>query len=164
MTEQGFQLPEPGAEHGLLKPFEGTFKSEVKMWFGPGEPNVSTGTIANTWQLGGLYLNQVYKGDRADGPFPNFEGYGYWGYNQSQNRYEGFWIDNASTTMQIESGTVDGSGKVFEMHSEFLHGGTVMKKRTVFEVVSNDEHKMTAYVTPPEGEEMKSMEIIYNRV
>lgn len=164
MSDQGFQLPKPGPEHELLKPFEGTFKSDVKMWFGPGEPTVSTGTMVNSWHLGGLYLNQTYKGDRADGPFPNFEGFGYWGYNQTSKQFEGFWIDNASTTMQTEIGSADDSGKVFEMHSEFTHGDTVMKKRTVFEVVSNDEHSMTAFVTPPGGEEMKNMEIIYKRI
>lgn len=32
--EQGFKLPEPGPEHELLKPFEGTFASTIQMWMG----------------------------------------------------------------------------------------------------------------------------------
>lgn len=158
-----FQLPTPGPEHELLKPFEGTFKATVQMWFGPGDPIESTGTIVNSWRLGGLYLDQVYKGDKSDGPFPNFEGYGYWGYNQTLKQFEGFWIDNASTTMQFESGQVDESGKTWEMFSEFTHNGIVMKKRTLFEVISNDENTMTAFITPPEGDEMRNMAIVYKR-
>ena len=33
-----FKMPEPGPEHELLKPFEGTFAADVKIWMGPGEP------------------------------------------------------------------------------------------------------------------------------
>ena len=34
----------PTAEHAMLKPFEGTFAATVKMWMGPGEPAISTGS------------------------------------------------------------------------------------------------------------------------
>ncbi len=42
--------------HERLKPFEGTFKAEVKMWMGPGDPMVSTGTMTSTLELGGRFL------------------------------------------------------------------------------------------------------------
>ena len=163
--EQGFQLPTPGPHHKLLKPFEGTFKSEVQMWMGPGDPMLSTGTIENKFHLNGLYLHQEYVGNRTDGPFPSFAGYGYWGYNMTAGEYQGFWIDNASTTMQLEAGNVDASGKVWEMSSEFVMPGTdaIMKKRTVFTVVSDDHHTMDSYMTPPGAEEMRSMFIGYQR-
>jgi hypothetical protein len=108
----------------------------------------------------------VCTGDVCDGPFPSFEGQGYWGYNSTSGKYEGFWIDNASTAMQLETGTVDESGKVFEMHSEFVMpgAGITMKKRTVITVVSNDENTMESYVTPPDGVEMLNMKIDYTRV
>ena len=163
MSDQGFQLPTPGPEHELMKPFEGTFKSEVKMWFGPGEPSISTGTMINSWDLGGLYLTQHYTGDAMEGPFPGFQGRGYWGYNQGQKQFEGFWIDNVSSAMQTEQGNVDPSGKVWEMRSEFHHGDAVMQKRSEIKVVSDDEHVMSSFVTPPGGEEFKNMEITYKR-
>ncbi len=77
--ESTFQLPSPGPEHELLKPFAGSFRATVKMWMGPGEPNVSTGQMKNSFQLNGLYLHQDYVGDADDGPFPSFAGKGYWG-------------------------------------------------------------------------------------
>ena len=163
--EQGFQLPKPGPKHELLKPFEGTFVAAVKMWMGPGDPMISSGKIVNTFQLDGLYLQQDYQGDAVDGPFPEFKGKGYWGYNSTSGQYEGFWIDTASTAMQMETGTVDESGKVFEMNSEFVMPGSdvKMKKRTIFTVVNNDENTMESFITPPGGEEMMNMMIRYTR-
>ncbi len=163
MSEE-FTPPVPGPKHELMKPFEGTFRSEVKMWFGPGDPMITTGVMVNSWHLNGLYLHQDYKGDAVDGPFPNFEGKGYWGFNASAGCYEGFWIDNVSSIMQTESGSVDESGKVWTMLSEVPnpHGEGTMKRRSVITLVDENTHRMETFNTVPEGE-MKSMEINYVR-
>ena len=160
-----FQLPEPGNEHKLLEPFAGTFKSIVRLWMGPGDPQVSTGTMTNSFQLRDLFLHQDYVGDAVDGPFPNFCGKGYWGYNQTKQQYEGFWIDNATTTMQVEMGQVDDTGKTWTMHSEVLFPGMdqPLKKRTLIILVDQDHHRMESYVTGPDGNEFKNMEIEYER-
>ncbi len=165
-TEQQFALPTPGEHHEKMKPFEGTFKSEVKMWMGSGDPMISTGVIKNTWQVDGLYLHHDYQGDAVEGPFPSFCGQGYWGYNTTSHKYEGFWIDNASTTMQMETGDVDASGKVWTMFSEVTcpSTGQHMKKRSVVELIDDDHHKMETYFTGDDGNEMKAMEINYARV
>ena len=164
-TKQEFQMPTPGPEHQLLKPFEGTFSTEVKMWMGPGDPMVSTGTMVNAFQLSGLFLQQDYQGDAADGPFPSFAGHGYWGYNTTTKKYEGFWIDTASTMMQMEFGDVDESGRVWEMNSEFIAPSTnqTMKKRTVITLVDDNHHSMVTFVEMPGQPEFKNMEITFTR-
>lgn len=161
-----FELPKPGPEHALLKPLEGTFSSQVKMWMGPGDPTVSTGLMKNSFRLNGLYLFHDYKGDQVEGPFPRFEGQGYFGFNSTSGRFEGLWVDNVSTAMQMETGTVDASGKIFEMLSEFeMPGqGTTFKKRSIITVIDNDHHTMESYISPPDGQEMKNMMIDYKRV
>ena len=63
-------------EHHKLKPFEGTFRAQVRIWMGAGEPVVSTGTMVNEFELDGRFLRQTYKGDPSDGPFGAFEGRG----------------------------------------------------------------------------------------
>ena len=73
----------PGQQHERLKAFVGTFRAQVKMWMGPGEPTQTTGTMTNTMLLGDRFLHQEYKGDPGEGPFPNFEGRGYWGCNKT---------------------------------------------------------------------------------
>ncbi len=166
MTEEaqaGAEAMSPGPEHELLKPFLGTFRAEVQLWMGPGDPMISAGTMTNEMVLGGRYLRQDYVGDATEGPFPNFAGYGFWGYNRLAGQFEGFWIDNASTMMQLETGAVDEAGKVWTMTSEMVHpeGGTVAK-RTVITLKDDDHHSMESFFDR-EGQEFKAMEIQYSR-
>ena len=137
-------MAEPDEAHKKLDPFVGTFKATVKIWMGPGEPHVSTGTMVNSWDLDGRFLKQHYTGDAQEGPFPNFHGRGYWGYNTTTNKYEGFWIDTASTVMQTEVGELDGTGKVWTMFGETTMPGAdkPMKKRSVIRLEHNDRHSM----------------------
>lgn len=163
-TPPQFSLPQPGPQHELLKPFEGTFRSEVKMWMGEGEPSLSTGTMVNRWCLDGLFLQQQYSGDAVEGPFPNFNGHGFWGYNSVRQCYEGFWIDNVSDQFQSETGHVDESGKRWEMLSEFTSPQAgPMKKRSVFTVIDHDRHRMETWHTVPGQGEFKTMEINFHR-
>ncbi len=165
-AEMTFAMPVAGPEHFRLQPFVGKFRAEVKMWMGPGEPTISTGTMNNTLELNGLYLQQDYVGDTQEGPFPNFEGKGFWGYNTVQQRYEGFWIDNASTIMQFESGQLSPAGNVWEMCGETVCSGTgaTYRKRSVITLMDDSRHKLEMFFTGPDGLEMKNMEINYVRV
>lgn len=159
------EMAAPTAQHERLTPFIGTFKAEVKIWMGPGEPSVTTGTMHNTWTLGGRFVRQSYKGDSVPGPnpFPDFEGQGYWGYNKNTGQYEGFWIDTASTVMQNEKGSVDEPGKVWTMTGEIVGpDGESSIKRSVITLVDDDHHHMEMFFTKG-GQEFKGMEIQYAR-
>lgn len=160
-------MNQPTDEHKKLIPFEGTFKTEVRLWMGSDEPMISTGTMVNDWVLDGHYLRQTFKGDpvEIEGQFGAFNGIGFWGFDQASGLYQGFWIDNASTTMQTETGSVDASGKVWEMRSTMLNPATrqPMDKRTVITLEDNDHHRMESYFSDESGKEFKSMEIRYER-
>ena len=157
-------LAAPTEEHERLAAFVGTFRSEVKMWMGPGEPMVTTGTMVNELDLGGRFLRQTYEGDASDGPFPSFAGRGYWGYNTVDGRWEGFWIDTASTVMQTEAGTLDAGGRVWTMEGTMTNPqtGKPVVKRSVITLVDEDHHTMEMYFETPDGES-KGMEIRYRR-
>ncbi len=159
------EMGAPVEQHKALEPFVGTFKAEVKLWMGPGDPHVSTGVMTNSFDLGGRFLKQVYKGDPGEGPFANFEGRGFWGYNTVEKKYEGFWIDTACTLMQTESGDVDASGKVWTMCGEMTdpQSGGKMTKRSVITLIDNDRHSMEMFFKSPDGNESKAMEIQYQR-
>jgi hypothetical protein len=122
--------------------------------------------MENSWHLNGLYLQQSYVGDAVPGPFDSFRGTGYWGYNFASRVYEGFWIDTASSIMQIEKGTVDDSGKVWTMHAEIgmPPDGHMVKKRSVIRLIDNDRHTMESFMDGPDGKEFKTMEIQYQRI
>ena len=66
--------------------------------------------------------------------------------------------------MQMEHGQVDGSGKVWEMHSELELPGRVMKKRSLITLIDNDQHKMETFYLGEDGSETKNMEINYSRI
>lgn len=157
-------LAAPREEHDHLKPFVGTFRAEVRMWMGPGEPMVLTGTMVNEEDLGGRFLRQTYEGDASEGPFPNFAGRGYWGYNTVDGRWEGFWIDTASTVMQIERGEHDAEAGVWTMRGEMTNPqtGQPVSKRSVITLIDDDHHRMEMYFESPGGE-AKGMEIRYER-
>ena len=168
-TEQGsvecMSMLGPDEHHERLAPFVGTFKAVVKLWMGPGDPLVSTGVMINTMELGGRFLNQRYQGDLGAGPFPDFQGRGYWGYSHITSRYEGFWIDTASTQMQTETGDVDTSGKVWTMTSEMPNPqtGQPTQKKSVITLKDKDHHSLEMYFEGPDGNQMKGMEIQYTR-
>ena len=154
----------PAEQHARLAAFVGTFRAEVKIWMGPGDPAVSTGTMTNTMDLGGRFLKQHYVGDPGAGPGPSFEGRGYWGFNKTTNKYEGFWIDTASTLMQTETGDVDEGGKVWTMIGEVPNpqGGSTVKK-SIITLQDDDRHSMETFFEGPDGSEAKGMEIQYTR-
>jgi hypothetical protein len=156
----------PVDQHKMLQPFVGKFKAEVKLWMGPGDPQISTGTMLNTMELGDRFLQQDYHGDAVDGPFFEFCGKGFWGYNKITSQFEGFWIDTASTMMQTERGSVADDGKTWTMTGDMVCGqtGESFKKRSVITLVDQDHHFMETYVTGPDGNEMKTMEIQYQRI
>lgn len=161
---RGFQLPKPGHQHQLLEPFVGRFRADVELYMGPGDPQKSSGTMTNSWQLDGLYLHQDYVGDPPPPPYSAFVGRGYWGFNFGKNHYEGFWIDNVSSIMQMETGTVDESGKVFTMTSELDHpSGVRMKKRSLIRVEDQDYNWIDSFLTGPDGREFRTMTIRYTR-
>lgn len=151
--------------HERLKTFAGVFNAKVTMWMGPGEPMVSTGVMTNTIELGGRFLHHHYKGDPGPGPFPNFEGRGYWGYNTIDKRYEGFWIDTACTAFQVEHGQMDASGKAWTMHSSMTdpRGGKPLRKRSVITLKDDDHHSMEMHFQGPDGDWQKGMRIEYTR-
>jgi len=154
----------PAEAHKELDPFVGTFKATVKIWMGPGEPHVSTGTMVNSWELDGRFLKQHYTGDAQEGPFPNFHGRGYWGYNTATKKYEGFWIDTASTEMQTQVGDVDATGRIWSMVGDMTDPqGKTIKKRSVITLEDNDHNKMEMFFSGPDGKEFKGMEIRYER-
>jgi len=153
----------PTADHERLKPFLGKFRAEVKIWMGPGDPQESTGTMTNTFLLGDRFLHQEYKGDPNEGPFPEFEGRGYWGFNKTSGKYEGLWIDNASTIMQTDTGDVDESGKRWEMKGEMIGpNGDPFVKRSVITLEDDDHHSIEMFFVHGD-QQNKAMEIRYTR-
>jgi len=159
----------PGARitehHKRLEPFVGTFRAEVRIWMGPGEPLVHHGTMRNSWDLNGLALREDYEGDSMPGCDEPFLGRGFWSYNARTGKYEGFWMDSFSSFMQTETGEVDDAGRTWTMFSEMPNPetGEPTPRKTVIKLIDDDHHSMESFFVMPDGTEHKGMEIQYTR-
>jgi len=151
--------------HALFKPFEGTFRAEVKFWCAPGEPQVTHGTMKNAFVLGGRFLEQVYDGDPSNDDFGPYLGRGYWGFNRITGKYECVWVDNMSTPIMSEVGEVDATGKVWTMTGTYDDPATGERrnKRSVIRIIDDNHHVMESYMHMADGQEMKTMEITHVR-
>lgn len=153
--------PGTGPQHQSLARFAGSWRAEVKLWFDPsGPPNVSKGTMTNTLVLAGRFLQQDYQDDAGV-----FGGKGFWGYNDVDGRYEGFWIDVMSNMFQIEHGSHDPAGDTYTMRGTITNPSTgkPMTKRSVITVKGRDAHEIVMYFQQEGAAECKVMEIQYRR-
>ncbi|MFG0307202.1 MAG: DUF1579 family protein [Phycisphaerales bacterium JB040] len=168
MVEAFERMGRTTEEHELLRQFEGSWNSTVKMFCGPpgADPQESHGVMVNELDLGGKFLRQTYE-DNAG----MFSGRGYWGYNAIDGRWEGFWIDSMTTMFNLETGTYDARSRTWTMRGTGTNpmstpgSRSTTVKRSVIRIVSDDEHVMEMYHAPEgrPGEESLGMEITYVR-
>src|SRR5437870_2675247 len=97
----------PAPEHAVLKEWEGSWDSTVKM-----QGNESKGTLSAKVGLNGLWLIEEFKGEFAGMPF---EGHGVTTYDPAKKKYINVWIDSMSTSPVISEGTYDKATKTLKL-------------------------------------------------
>ncbi len=151
----------PGPQHALLQEGVGTWKTETKMWFAPGEPQVSTGTSEVKALFGGRYLLERFSGSMMGKPF---EGMGLFGYDNVKKKYVSIWLDDHSTGVMVSEGTRDEATKTTTLYADHIDPFMGPSKiKMVIREVSKDHHVFEMYMIGSGGEEQKSMEITYTR-
>jgi Protein of unknown function (DUF1579) len=151
----------PGEGHKKLESMIGTFDAKVKIWMDPSKPPAeSVGTSVNSWVLGNRFIETKHQGTFMGQPF---SGVGYTGYDNTTKKYEGTWMDTASTGMMVSKGTM--SGNVMTTSSTMADPTTgkmtTMKMKTT--VADKDHYTMEMWGPGPDGKEHKMMEINYTR-
>ncbi len=101
-------LATPGAPHKAMDKLVGTWKTSIKMWMGPGDPQVSTGTATYQWLLGGRYMQEKQSATMNGMPF---EGMGITGYDNAKKQYFNVWFDNMGTGVMNSTGQASDDGK-----------------------------------------------------
>jgi hypothetical protein len=162
MMEMMEKLGAPGPQHAELMKGAGKWKAVTKTWMGPGDPVVTEGVSMSKATLGGRFLMDEYKGTFMSKPF---EGVGLTGYDNQRKEYIGFWFDTMSTHAMTSRGSMDASGKVLTMMSEFEDPGTGEKApvKMVTTFVDPNTRRFEMYENQG-GQEVKSMEITYTRM
>jgi hypothetical protein len=150
----------PDEHHERLAQFAGTRTFTMTHWPGPGAPSQSAdGTVSAEMIMGGRYLVARYSSDM--GGFV-FEGSAWTGYDRTAGEYVSTWIDNMSTTIMVARGQE--SDGVMEMRGEYVDPVTRAHQvhRSVERLLPDGGYRMEYYVREGDGEEWKSMEIVYS--
>ncbi|MCB9838428.1 MAG: DUF1579 family protein [Phycisphaeraceae bacterium] len=162
MIEAWRKASSPGAMHERLEPLIGTWDTQTRVWFGPGDPIVTKTRVTKEWALGGRFVLQDYAGEETS--MGRFFGMGLLGYNNISKRYQSVWMDTMSTAMLIQTGDWVGEALtlVGDQHESISLG--IVRVRSVTRIVSDDRHTFENFVTGPDGKEMRTLEVVHSRV
>lgn len=150
----------PGPEHKSLAAMVGSWKATIKMWSGPGEPQVSEGTSVNTMKFGDRCLEGRFKGTFLGAPM---EGLSLMGFDNGKKEYWSFWTDDMSTSSMAQTGTgsADGKSIVLKCMVDGPDGKPVEGVSTTT-VMDTDRHVYTM-ATRMGDQLVPMMEITYTR-
>jgi hypothetical protein len=163
MMQIYMEAARPGAQHELLATGAGRWKCTLTSWADPqGEPLVSHGTETAEMVLGGRFLESQLHGEMMGMPF---HGRGVMGYDNVTGKYVGTWYDNMNTGIMRYEGDYDAAKKELVCHGEFVDAVTKesMPATLVSRFVSDDRHVFEMWSPGPSGENVKWLEIVYER-
>lgn len=160
-------LMSPGAQHKALARVAGEWKTSMKMWMGPGEPQVQTGTATGEMVHGGRYALTRHQATFMGMPF---EGTSLDGYDNARKEYFTIWIDNFGTGVMhlrgrpaAEGDGIDFAGTMFDP----MVGKEVPVRETVrWEGDDRYVFEMFGPMPQPDGttSEGKIMELVAERL
>lgn len=145
----------PGPEHEVLKKFEGTWSAKSQ------DSGDEMGVLTAKMELGGLWLITTFKG-QINGQ--SFDGRGMDSYDPKKKQYVSVWADSMSTAPMVSKGSYDKEKKTLTMTGEGPGpDGQMLKFRSTTKFESDDRHVFAMYMTTPDGQEMKILDLVYTR-
>ena len=157
-VEMYAKLGAANEHHAWLKPFVGKWKVTGMMWMFPGaEPAKFENESRAELVMGGRFLEMNTKGQMMG---EAFEGFQVIGYDNLQQKYVVFWIDNTATAFYLTTGILDAAGQTLTetgLWPDPLSGKQV-KVRNVTRRIGPDEFTYESFMTLPDGREFKTLE------
>lgn len=165
-------LGKPGPSHRLLNMFVGTWNTRTTMYGTDVDPqtgiadststSVHRGKAKTSWTLGNRFVREEFEGEMLGVPF---QGFGLMGYDNGARRFTNMWVDSLATSM------MNAQGKYFAEENRFEFVGRVYDPlisaernvRTTIAIISPREYLVTTYEPSPKGQEMKTLEIRYEK-
>jgi hypothetical protein len=154
---------QPGEHHARLEEMVGIWKMAGTSWMAPGaEPMSWEGVAEKEMILGGRFLREEVKSEMMGMPF---NGIGIVGYDNVQDKYMWYWIDDMSTGMMMSDGTADETGKVVTLLGKYMDPATqtMQAVKSIVKITGEDTHMFEMHMMDAEGGGYKSMEIAYER-
>lgn len=156
----------PGENHEYLVQDAGVWKGKTKMWMTPDmtEPMTSECTSTVTPMMDGRFVRCEITGDMPG--MGVFNGFGLYGFDNVQQKFQSTWIDNCGTGMMTGTGELSSDGKTltwtFNYHCPITKKATVM--REVERRTGANSKTLEMWGTDPKsGKEFKMMEIAFTR-
>ena len=147
----------PGHGHRILAALLGDWKAEVKCWMDQAAPpTVSQATAKTKWILNDHFLEEEFHGEMMGRPFT---GRCLLGYDNTRQKFNCVWIDDANTAMFTSEG--EGTSKNITLEGKMDCAATGEKDvptRQVFHLHSPDKHILEMFAGG-----QKTMEIIYTK-
>jgi hypothetical protein len=156
------QTATPGELHRRLEPLVGTFKATTTIVMEPGAPpSVSDGVSEHRWALGGRWLEQRYRGAAMGMPF---EGLGFTGYDNTQKKYVGTWMDTFSTGVMNSVGVGRPSRTAMDFDAEAIDcTGKRLRFETKLRIKDGNRHTYEMWMKAPNGKRFRTMLVEYTR-
>jgi hypothetical protein len=153
----------PGPIHQWLKSrLAGSWTMQIKVYTGPGEPQLATGTAEVKAIHGDRFLAEEFTTNIMGKPMTGTVTFGY---DNMRKRVTSNEIDSRGTTMTMLSGTLDEAthtvtltGPIWSMVANREVAG-----RLVLRAESDKKHTIELYSTGADGKEQKRMEQVYTR-
>ncbi len=145
----------------LITSMIGHWQTTTKLWTTPDtEPQTAKGITKMTATLGGRFVQQDFDCTMGGSPF---KGTGFFGFNNTNGRFESFWIDSCSTGMQMSTGERQSDGSIVWNLTFTDENGTTQNTKTVTRFPAKDTVVFETYAVGTNGSEFKTLEVTYNR-
>lgn len=152
-----------GEHHEYLAAMLGTWEGVFKMRMAPDAPMMEFPSVAKReWVLDGRFLREVVTSSMDGQPF---EGLGYTGYNNTDQRYEAIWMDNMSTCIYSSHGDYDAKTHILRVYGTRRDpaSGRVVTGWSELDMSNPNRHVMKGWETAADGSTFLSSEGVFER-
>ncbi|MFV0444739.1 MAG: DUF1579 domain-containing protein [Planctomycetaceae bacterium] len=159
--EMFMKLAQPGPQHEQMKSLVGRWACHCRNFEGTaGEPQAWSAESEFKLILGGRYLQQTLDGEMPGG-IP-YAGQGLSGFDNSQQKYVGTWVDSMGTGILQMQGEFDEATNTMTETAVSQTPAGEMQFKMVTRYISQDEFRFVLSLSTPMGDQ-KMMEIDYRR-
>ena len=152
-------LPQPGAEHEILKRDVGVWDATVEM-NAPGAGPMTMEAVETNTLMGGRWLISNYESDMMGQPF---EGRGITGWDPTKKAYVGVWADTMSAEITHAESTYDRETDTMTGWLEMPDPMTGGKSKAKTEATWPDESTRIVKFYPPGGGDAPMMTFTYKK-
>ncbi len=153
----------PGDHHARLQPLAGKFVVKTKFRMAAEQPwQESVARVEGNWVLGDRFLMQKVHSEPDEMLPSGFEGLGFFGYDNYQQKYVLVWMDTMSTMALTAHGEADGGRIAFKGEYADPMSGSTKVFKWVYEL-DGESVSQHMYDQGGDGEMFVSGELTYER-